>query len=72
MRLQKVVAGAGDGSSKKCRLIHPPLRVGTGRGNSRPYGGRWSGRCARTPQIRRRKQAAPPHPAASQSEGLFA
>ena len=39
MPLQKVVAGAGDGQLEE---VNPLSRVGTGRGYSRPAGGRWS------------------------------
>ena len=37
------------GSSRESRLTHPPRRVRTGRGYSRPAGGRWSAmtRCSR-------------------------
>jgi hypothetical protein len=30
------------GNSRKSKLMLPPLRVGTGRGKSKPVGGRWS------------------------------
>ena len=60
------------GNSRNSRLIHPPPRVATERGYSRPAGGRWLAlrRAGAHVLLHRRRQAGPSNQAARQGKRL--
>jgi hypothetical protein len=72
------------GNSRKSKRMLPPRRVGTGRGKSKPAGGRWSARRTRLrlhalargagldERLHGCREAGPPYGAADQGEGLVA